>query len=127
MFQSEGRGQLDEQVAFDTLHPRLAGVVPLGHAAAGADGVQHIGITDDLVLVVVAKVGGTGAPGTPVVHQADFLVDADLGLEVGVALQVAATVVGLLHAATIAAAVQQIGWGWTGTGSGSCRRARYRL
>ncbi len=104
----QGRGQLDEQVAFDTFHPRLAGVVPLGHTAAGADGVQHVGITDDLVLVVVAKVRGTAAPGTPVVHQADFLVDADLGLEVGVALQVAATVIGLLHAATVAAAVQQV-------------------
>ncbi|MNZ38155.1 hypothetical protein D3C78_556220 [compost metagenome] len=90
------------------MHHCLAGILPAQDAAAVGQAEQGLVTGLDLVLVIVAKVGGAGAPGAFVVCQAQLFVDAGFRVEVGVAQQVAAAFVDLAGVAATTTAVEQV-------------------
>lgn len=82
-------------------------VAPLQDVVTGPGLSHDIQRRDDLVLVVVAEIGEPGDPAIAPELDAQFLVDAGLGVQVLVADQVAAAAAGLDRAA-VATGIEQV-------------------
>ncbi|MNT26875.1 hypothetical protein D3C72_1624740 [compost metagenome] len=67
------------------MYHRLSGVLPAQDAPTIGEAENRLVTRLDLVFVVVAKIGGTGAPSALVIRQAQFLVDAGFRVQIGVA------------------------------------------